>query len=61
MKAPIPDAIKEMQDKILPWVRYDADQGLVVLRDDAPPEIRELRKKELEWAEEQNKIRYGSP
>lgn len=53
MRHIIPKEITEMLDKQAPYLHYVEGIGMV-LREDAPPEIVEIREKTLEWFREHN-------
>lgn len=57
MRIIIPDEIKEMQNRVRPYLRFERnrpDPGWY-LKDDAPPEIVEMKHKITKWFEEHDR------
>lgn len=48
MRIIVPPEIKELIEKQSPYLRYEGKTGYV-LREDAPPDVVEARKKAQEW------------
>ena len=49
MRVTFPEEIARLADMIDQYMKYDHDKGEMVLREDAPQEIREAKEKIHKW------------
>ena len=57
MKLDIPDYIRNLQEKYVPYLKFDDDKGYV-LSSDAPKEVVEAKEEADKWFKEHNKDYY---